>query len=193
MRAPRADTRRNVCYFYYSTMIIGTTAVSRATPPRAGWALEDATRWSGVCPTRGKGMGSISFHGPLQPFIDCGERQRRCVTWGNTAVQPIRPGGAGQREDRRDGGEHFASRGYRRIGFAGCTRPGEADTAGGNRKGRVEARGLDVLDVPLERIPNWASEEPVPMALLASNDAARCGRCGICEDADVGTCPSRWR
>jgi len=123
---------------------------------QAGWALEDAYTQIRGLPESWEGDGIISFHGPSRQFVD----------WLQAANVPVVDMGEDQglsdfprvQTDKpriaEIAGEHFASRGYRNVGFTWAfdtiikKRRGEAMAAA------AAARGLKFFDVPLA---NYAS------------------------------------
>jgi LacI family transcriptional regulator len=154
---------------------------------QAGWALEDAYTQVRGLPESWEGDGVISFHGPSQQFVD----------WLNAANIPVVDMGEDQgisdfprvqTDNQRIAEiavEHFASRGYRNVGFVWAF-----DTIIKKRRREAMAaaaatRGLKFFDVPLERIDLLEAENAFPIGLLAPHDAIAVRALRACEDAGV--------
>jgi sugar O-acyltransferase (sialic acid O-acetyltransferase NeuD family) len=143
---------------------------------QAGWALEDAYTMIRSLPDSWDGDGIISFHGPSPQFID----------WCKRAAERVPVVDIGEYEEYSDlprvttdtariaevAVEHFAARGYRNVGFTWAfDNPFKAKRLAAARRA-AEARGLNFFDVPLDEIPTLGRRRALPIALLATNDAA---------------------
>jgi LacI family transcriptional regulator len=156
---------------------------------QAGWALEDAYTMIRSLPDSWDGDGIISFHGPSPQFID----------WCKRAAERVPVVDIGEYEEYSDlprvttdtariaemAVEHFAARGYRNVGFTWAfDNPFKAKRLAAARRA-AEARGLNFFDVPLDEIPTLGRRSALPIALLATNDAAAVRALRACEDANL--------
>jgi LacI family transcriptional regulator len=138
-------------------------------------------------PDAWEGDGIVSFHGHAQPFIDWLNGQKAPVV-DMGEYGPYSQFARVEPDNDRIAAlavEHFASRGYRRLGFVWLYENQVKRTRLEETKRAAEARGLEFLDVPLDRIGRLAGENLFPLALLASNDAAAVRALSACEDANV--------
>jgi LacI family transcriptional regulator len=155
----------------------------------AGWALEDAYTMIRSLPDSWDGDGIISFHGPSPQFID----------WCKRAAERVPVVDIGEYEEYSDlprvttdtgrianmAVEHFAAHGYKNVGFTWAfDNPFKAKRLAAARRA-AEERGLNFFDVPLDDIPNLGRRNALPIALLATNDAAAVRALRACEDANL--------
>jgi LacI family transcriptional regulator len=154
---------------------------------QAGWALEDAFTQSHALPEHWTGEGIISCHGHSQPFVDWILRANvPAVDIGENPGLSEFPRVAPDNEAMVSLAlDHFQARGYRNVGFTWAVE----NTAKRERMhafaAAAEMRGLRFWDVPLERVPRLAAEGALPIALLATNDAAAIRALRALDDARV--------
>ena len=154
---------------------------------QAGWALEDAYTMIRGLPETWEGDGIVSFHGPSEPFID----------WLRKANLPVVDIGEYEEfsafprvttDTQRIAHmaiEHFVAHGYRNVGFTWLfDNVFKAKRLAATRRA-VEARGLRFFDVHLDQIPLLATQEALPIALLAVNDGTAVRALRACEDAGL--------